>query len=692
MNIRTAYVSFTLLCGFSSLSHAQADSSGALVAIDHYTLHVAIDEGRHLLRGEALVQLHLMKDSVSSLRFELGSSASLMRVRDTSNKKIGSVEELQGTEKTKKEVSLSIPDSFKRGDMLFIKLSYEQNYDTLSALPSFIGEREIALLPGAGDRWWPVLAPSTAPLEDQTAPVVLEATLSNEFNVVSNMEPDSSHSSGANTTWTFAQSKPANLASCFVLCASKDFSQKVIEGADSTSHISLYYDPARFSASLAVDVVRQLRNAYAFYSGATEQHRAAVSLVMIGTDDGYAAWYKQDGIIVGRNSVSFAVYDTSVLLSSEMSRWVYELAENFDIAFTDSSLWLRAGWSKYLATKFFLGSALDDPEMQRHIRLELLSRTLNFYPSQSLGHGLNSGKDEKAIFNKGAYVFLMLEYVMGEDAFKAVVDSIVRSSDRVPVSVLSFERLCEWAYGSSLDWFFAQWLNQTSFPELVLSTEIAETIRGNYSVKATISQRGDFFTIPVDIVYSNNVRSITKRVFVSSQDQKFEFILPFLPVRGELDPNYRLLRWVPRLRLLAHARTAISFRVFDHDLVSSEREASILLQLDPNNLTGWNNLALFSLGKLSVLKGDLVKAEEYFRRASALEASDPTDLYSVLSLVRLGNVLEMEGKRDEAIDLYKLCVTLAERKPAPYGIALFEAQKYLSEKFESSDDFWYGEY
>jgi tetratricopeptide (TPR) repeat protein len=116
------------------------------------------------------------------------------------------------------------------------------------------------------------------------------------------------------------------------------------------------------------------------------------------------------------------------------------------------------------------------------------------------------------------------------------------------------------------------------------------------------------------------------------------------------------------------------------------------LQLDPNNLTGWNNLALFSLGKISVLKGDLSKAEEEFRRSSALEASDPTELYSVLSLVRLGNVLEMEGKRDEAIDLYKLCVTLARRKPALYGIALFEAQKYLSKKFESSDDFWCGEY
>ena len=692
MNIRTAYVSFLLLCGLFSFSNAQTDSSSALVAIDHYTLRIAVDEEHRLLQGEALVKLRLLRDSVSHVRFELDSSATLLSVRDSSNKKIGPVEESPGPGRSQKEVSLLIPDTCKQGDALFIKLAYERKFDTLSALPSFIGDREVALLPGMHDRWWPVLAPQSAPLEDQSAPVVLEATLSSEFGVVSNLEPDSSYASGEKTTWSFAQNTPANLASCFVFCASKDFSQKVIEGADSASRISLYYDPARFSAGLAADVTRQLRDAFTFFSSKTKKKLAGLRMVMIGTDDGKASWYKQQGIIVGRNSLSFADEDTTVLLSSETSRWVYELADNFNIDFPDSLPWLRAGWSKYLAAKFFLAGATGNPEMQRRIRLELLSRTLNFYPSQALGHGLISAKDEKAVFNKGAYFFLMLEYVMGENAFNAVVDSMVRSSAHAPVSLQSFQQLCEWAYGSPLDWFFAQWLNQTGFPELVLSTEIAQTNRGNYSVKATISERGDFFTIPVDIVYSNNVRSITRRVLVSRQDQKFEFSLPFLPVRGELDPNYFLLRWVPRLRLLAHARTSVSFRVFDRDLVNSEREASLLLQLDPNNLTGWNNLALFSLGKLSVLKGDLGKAEEYFRRASAVEASDPTELYSVLSLVRLGNVFEMEGKRDQAMDLYKLCVTLARRKPALYGIALFEAQKFLSKKFESSDDFWCGEY
>jgi tetratricopeptide (TPR) repeat protein len=132
--------------------------------------------------------------------------------------------------------------------------------------------------------------------------------------------------------------------------------------------------------------------------------------------------------------------------------------------------------------------------------------------------------------------------------------------------------------------------------------------------------------------------------------------------------------------------------VFDRDIVNSEREANIMLQLDPNNITGWNNIARFSLGKAAVIKGDLAKAEEYFRRASALDASGPTQLYSVLSMVRLGNVLEMEGKRNEAVEVYKLAITLAERNPPFYGTALFEAQKYLQQKFISSDDFWYGEY
>jgi tetratricopeptide (TPR) repeat protein len=400
-----------------------------------------------------------------------------------------------------------------------------------------------------------------------------------------------------------------------------------------------------------------------------------------------------NGLIVARNSYSFSPVDSLASTSAYRNTWVREIAHFFSLAATDSTFLFDAGWSEYLTTKYFLHETGKAEEAQQQVRLDLLSRTLDFYPAQTLAHDHRSKKNEQAVyFSKGAYVFLMLEYVIGEAAFDSVARKLYHIFRNTPVTLSTFQQLCEEAYGSPLDWFFKEWIYQTGFPELILSTEIAQTNRGNYSLKATITQRGDMFTTPVDLVFSNSVRSITKRVLVGRQDQEFKFILPFFPTKSELDPNYYLLRWVPRLRLLAHARTSVSFRVFDRDIVNSEREANIMLQLDPNNITGWNNIARFSLGKAAVIKGDLAKAEEYFRRASALDASGPTQLYSVLSMVRLGNVLEMEGKRNEAVEVYKLAITLAERNPPFYGTALFEAQKYLQQKFISSDDFWYGEY
>ena len=168
-----------------------------------------------------------MKDSVSHLHFELGSSASLIAVRDASNKKIGSVEDCKEWRKDVKG-SLDTRSRFsKRGDTHFLQTVVQKNYRHPLHTP-FI------------HRWTRICHCSQAPMigggqslrrrsqapEEQAAPVILEATLASEFNVVSNKGPDSSHAAGGKTTWTLHQSKPMRLTSCFVLCASKDFSKK----------------------------------------------------------------------------------------------------------------------------------------------------------------------------------------------------------------------------------------------------------------------------------------------------------------------------------------------------------------------------------------------------------------------------------------------------------------------------------
>ena len=523
----------------------------------------------------------------------------------------------------------------------------------------------------------------------------MEAMLPSGFVIVPTGPADSAHTIVSKTSWRFVYNIPRRLSAGFILCVSKDLLESTLANADSTAQFSLYYDAARFNQALAGAVLRQLREAFSFFASLTGVHypRSNISVAVVGTDDGRIGWYFADNVIIGRNSFAYSLYDSTILSSVQKNKWIHQLAHLFGIAATESTFLFDEGWANYLTVKFFLHKTASEEDAQRQVRLDIFSTTLDFYPSQALAQGRRSGKNEEAVFSKrGLCVFLMLEYILGEESFRAVTRKLYEKFTVRPVTILEFEQLCEEVYGSSLDWFFYEWVYQAGIPELIFSSHVTQTNRGSYLLKARISQRGDVFKTPVDLVFTGSARSLTKRVLLERQDQEFEFILPFLPTKNEIDPNYFVLRWIPRLRLLAHARTAVSFRVFDHDLANSEREAMLTLQLDPNNLTGWNNIALFALGKSAVLKGEMTKAEEYFRRASALEANEPTQIYSVLSLVRLGNVLEMEGKRDEAVEIYKLSVTIGERNPALYSVALFEALKYLREKFVSSDQFWYGEY
>jgi len=695
MKIYRPYLWLLIFFLFPVAAAAQEESARAFAEIDHYTLKISINIERHLLQGEADLRLTILKDSVSQIRFMFGSSMELLSARDSLDQKMETRRHPFSDAINRKEISVFVPETLKRGDPFSLKIAYEAIFDTLPTMTSFITDREILLTPNDSVLWWPLLASATSPLSQQIAPAIMEVTVPSGFVIVPAGSADSVHSVGSEASCRFIYDIPKRLSAGFIVCASNDLVKSTLVSADSTAQFSLYYDPTQFNQELADAVLRQLHEAFSFFATLTGVHypRLHISVALVGIDDGRTAWHFSDNIIIGRNSFAYSLFDSAILSSVQKNKWVHQLAHVCGIAATDSTFLFDEGWANYLTAKFFLYKATGEQDAQRQARLDIFSTTLDFYPSQTLAQGRSTKKNEQAVFSKrGSCVFLMLEYILGEETFRTVTRKLYEKFTLRPVTILEFEQLCEEAYGSSLDWFFSEWVYQAGIPELIFSTDVTQTNRGSYLLKARISQRGDVFKTPVDLVFTGSARSLTKRVLLERQDQEFEFTLPFLPTKSEIDPNYFVLRWIPRLRLLAHARTAVSFRIFDHDLVNSEREAMVTLQLDPNNLTGWNNLALFALGKSAVLKGEMPKAEEYFRRASALEANEPTQIYSVLSLVRLGNVLEMEGKRDEAVEIYKLSVTIGERNPILYSVALFEALKYVREKFVSSDQFWYGEY
>ncbi|MGA7161864.1 MAG: hypothetical protein WBZ48_12730, partial [Bacteroidota bacterium] len=234
MKIFSTHCFFLFTCILPLTIFAQEDSSGAYASIDKYTLKVEIGVEHQNIQAEAQIRLHLLKDSVSRVRFTVARSMSEIYVHDIDDKKIEIAEESSPSDSLHKDVSVPLSDTLKHGDTLFLKIFYEESYDSILTHASFINPKEILLSANDNVLWWPVLSPATNPLSNQTATVALDVTLPSTFTVVSNGDPDSTSTHDSRIVHGFTYKNPMDLKSCFIVCASSALTQASITSADST--------------------------------------------------------------------------------------------------------------------------------------------------------------------------------------------------------------------------------------------------------------------------------------------------------------------------------------------------------------------------------------------------------------------------------------------------------------------------
>ncbi len=384
----------------------------------------------------------------------------------------------------------------------------------------------------------------------------------------------------------------------------------------------------------------------------------------------------------------YAVFDSSLLTRSINNPWLTNIARQFCPASNDTTSLFHDGFASYLASRFL---STQFPHLEKRERFDAISTALSFFPTGTIAAGRTSRTNtEEMLTFKGRYIFSMLEYILGGETFDRIIATM---SERHSVKEISFNDLrviCEDEYGSSLEWFFSEWLHRSSAPEFVMQWKSEKTPRGVVIAAITIEQRGDLFSMPVPIIFSFGGRTVTKRVFVEQAKQEFTFTFPSSPVNVELDPDYTVFRWLREIRILAHARSADLFLKVNLDTVNAEREALYTLQLDPTNSTGSAPIAYFVSGKIAVIKGDLERAKENFLKAMLSSSAEETELYKLLSLVRYANVLEIEGNRTEAVPLYQRAVVEGMKKPFLFERAVTEAETFLREEFVSPPSYWFG--
>ena len=146
-------------------------------------------------------------------------------------------------------------------------------------------------------------------------------------------------------------------------------------------------------------------------------------------------------------------------------------------------------------------------------------------------------------FNKGAWVLHMLRHVMGDSVFFGTLRSWVRDNGDRPVTTEDFRRACGAAHGSSLDWFFDEWVYGGGRPTYSLNWR-ATPQRTGYDVTVTIAQtqRDHLFRMPLDLRLTTARGDTTLIVRDTLPLQTTHVTLPAAPTQVTLDPDGWVLK------------------------------------------------------------------------------------------------------------------------------------------------------
>ncbi|MBI2427465.1 MAG: hypothetical protein HYV29_01455 [Ignavibacteriales bacterium] len=663
--------------------YAQESSSVRLL---EYRVEASLDEQQSKLTATVAVWLRITRDGTDNIHFRIPSNIEINAVRDIDDDRFS----LQrSTEKNAFFLhTIMLPAQRSAGDSIFVKIEFEELFDSSSHALQFVNQREFLLQYSNDITWLPQF-------DDQsTDHASVALTVKNSFRLVGSFRKDSVSDAEGNNVWYSSRNSLTSLHDFFSICGSTSITGLKKQSPDSLTSVSFFIDTIRFHPWFADSLLTYLYDAARYFKEITGTQTTGInqSYCYIGEATIERSDVRTTGAMIDRNSPAYTQFDSSVFVRSVKNVWLVELARRFSLSRTDSTALFDDGWAGYLATRYIV-SRFPNPEIERRERLDLMINALSFFPTNPLKAGrISGGVDNENLSFKGRYFFLMTEYLLGKESFTSVIKKLYDRFSKRSITIPEFQTLCEEEYGSPLDWFFQEWLYRSTAPEFAIQWSSERTQRGVVLTKLIVEQRGDVFTMPVTVFFTVGSKKIPKRILVDQFRQEFRFTFNSQPTAVELDPNFSVLRWLLDIRILAHARSSRLFRIYNKNISSAEREAQLTLDLDPVNATGSAPIAHFSLGKLAVLENDLERAKEHFLKAMQSKANEESSIYPLLSLIRFGNILEMEGRRNEALPLYQRAASEGKRNPSLFAPAISEAEKYIREQFTSTEEFWYGIY
>ncbi|HTB14899.1 MAG TPA: M1 family aminopeptidase [Bryobacteraceae bacterium] len=642
---KLAGISF-LIAGALLSAQDRADRGARQQKIDvqSYLIDAQVDPRAQTLNATVMVRFIPLEDT-SQVTFELNNALNISKVTDEDGRQVPSSRLAQDM-----AVKLSLPQTLKRGKVAALTFVYDGKLSGDEESPVF-GIKFAAIHPEVSyllypSRWFPVNDYSTDRFSSD-----LKVTVPEGYKVVAS---GTESKEGAAFRYKYEQSSfPGSFA------VVRGEAQMVPSGGIKT------YFYFRDSSSMVQAYGDEIGKAISFFTSIYGVP-PRLSLTVVETEAGAANGYSAPGMIfLSPNGIGKQV--NLKLVANQVSRqWFGTLVSPT----TRNHMWLENGMARYseiLYTEHVNGSGamdneihdayvealtVDQPPMIQAARLE------DYSPEYWATTG-----------GKGAAVLQMLRNVLGDDQFMKVLKEYPTRFAWKSANTDDFHKICEEAYGQSLNWFFQQWVESSGAPEFKMEYTVFRTQKG-FRVMGKITQDLDLFRMPVTLRVETEGNPEEKTIEVVGTSSEFVVETYGKPKNIVLDPKGLVLRFS------TDARVAVAIRKGEQFVEIADYGAALKEYQKALDVARNSSLAHFRIGQVHFLEGNWSPAANEFRES--LNGDLVPKWTEVWSHIYLGKIFDVSDQRDRALNEYRQA---ARTKDNTQG-ALDEAAKYTAQKYE----------
>jgi aminopeptidase N len=272
---------------------------------------------------------------------------------------------------------------------------------------------------------------------------------------------------------------------------------------------------------------------------------------------------------------------------------------------------------------------------------------------------------------KGAYIFRMLQWVIGDEQFSQFLTRYVERFQNTPASTDAVMKLATEVHGEDLGYFFDQWLVDTGVPEMKADWRVWRVKEG-YRIDGEIRQDLDLFRMPVELEIQTDGEPDYKRVDVARQASEFSVVTERKPKQINIDPRKKILRLSPDIRV------AVSINRGEEFMNEGRFNDAMDEFQDAIDLNPVSSLASFRMGEALFELGNITPAAQNFRNAIAGDLKPKW--VEVWSYINLGKIYDTRGDHERALPEYQKAIGTGDDA---YG-AQAEAEKLIKEPFKPS--------